>query len=86
MAIALIKWTGLPERPQTYSWFSLMIKRYGEEVVRAVTVSILEAGTTVEDFNDDPRHMRSWIVAILKAKKEEGMLPDNAVNFLEMWK
>jgi hypothetical protein len=67
----LVKFSNLPDDRRTYSWFSAMCNRYGKEHARALVVNILEVGTTVADFDDDPRHFRAWFVATLKAKASE---------------
>ena len=71
IAMALIQFCGLPDSRQTYSWLGLMCKRYGIDNVRSLTLSILEAGTTIADFDADSRHFRSWYVATLKGRSAE---------------
>jgi|TARA_R110001583_G_scaffold21701_6_gene82187 hypothetical protein len=69
---ALIHFCGLPDVSQTYSWFTLMCKRYDIEHARALVINVLENGTTIADFDADPRHFRSWFTATLKAKSQQG--------------
>lgn len=71
MSIALIKWTGLPEKPQTYSWLNMLCKRHGKDYVKEAILLVLETGTTVDDFSNDPRHFRSWFTATVKGKANE---------------
>ena len=80
MGLALIRWVGLPEAPQTFAWFNLMCKRYGNEVVQKVVLSVLESGTTLSDFGDEPRHFRSWFVATVKGRAEKKDEDGNAVD------
>ena len=67
----LVKFCGLPDMRQTYSWFTLMCKRYDIEHARSLVISVLENGTTIADFDADPRHFRAWFTATLKAKAQE---------------
>ncbi len=85
MGIALIRWVGLPETPQTFAWFNLMRKRYGNEAVQGVVVSILESGTTLLDFAEDPRHFRSWFVATVRGRAENKDENGNSVS-LDMFR
>ena len=71
LAYALVHFCGLPDNRSAYSWIGLMSKRYGLELVKNLTFSVLETGTTLEDFDNEPRHFRAWFVATLKGQSQD---------------
>lgn len=79
LTYALVHFCGLPDSKSTYSWFGVMSKRYGLEASKSVVVSVLENGTTVADFDNDPRHFRAWLIATIKGKASEQQ------NGLRVW-
>jgi len=70
LCLSLILWCGLPDEPVTYGWFQMLATKFSLEIVKSVALGVLMSGTTIRDFQDEPRYMRSWFVATVKGKHE----------------
>ena len=70
LCLSLILWCGLPDLPTTYSWFGMLAKKFSLDSVRSAALGVLMSGTTISDFEDEPRYMRSWFTATVRGKHE----------------